>query len=1022
MATKPKKLMTWSLRVTAGDYRHDYEQYGNKITSIGLHEWDVDGHGKISMYKPLPAENKIDGVYMDGVWVDATTHDRYAKNIYGSYTNTLFPVYIEPDMKRWRHIEYYMQFVLFKPEVNSKIFDNIEISPGVFVQDQLIANMKEVVKRFRKDKDGNDLGYTGIEIDCEGSFSESKWNSRNGDDVKYINLLKRIKNEVIIDSNPDMKLRVNAHAMWGDGTPDYFRFNNYRLFADSVDKNGNKLIDEIQLMSYDFAWNGSAPGPSTPLWWYTDIANWCRENFDPAFNPNAKLTIDHVYLGGAGYGRRWSIHDEDNFGSSVTYRNLVDWQNGYYIHNRDGVMADQDFVPQNAFNDPASDNQIMYPHMYDYIKARYFVMPESQGQQTARLSEYNTIEFATSYSKNQHVKFIGVHSVAGEVGISEPTTNITDANWKSLKRSETVTMDIEGSLKDFQAYYTYRIPYLPNSDGTACVKSSQPENKLTYTVTVPRAGRYQIAGIVSFPFYGNTKLSGFINGTTQWMIGEILPDYYPMMFKACHTWNMGYFDLNAGVNEITVEGYLTFHGTIIFGFVVADEIETEVIGGYMLASPSVNQFKKRDGSLAKLPNKLSFTSEVLKQAPRPVIMWEDYIRQFLNDPVVRGTNADGSLMTEDQKDHTNAGLTATTYYKYNGQKTDWGGGTILGTNSKGQADCYAIVENGFSQGFWDVILDEDETECAHFFPGDPRGGGVNSGQLVLNYTFQELNTSVEVQFKVKSGRHVGIRFATEGPGDGYLFLLDYQTQTLNVIDENTNTTIKSVELGDRAVNYGDRITLRSVVNNGRGFFYLGNLDLFQGSIALPNIKPGGMGFYAYNAEVYLYMMSLRSTSRWETLERFSLIYTDDQGQEQEVKLGELNRPGITRDEYGYLNYSGFNEYNTREILYDDQGNPYRKDISLDYVFEPVTIPTFQGKKDIKIKLTDAGLWYKLLYIGDGEGMSILYAGDNESLNRAMNISVYEYGCKGVGLWALGQADPRLFETLPDVVAWYPAPE
>jgi spore germination protein YaaH len=76
------------------------------------------------------------------------------------------------------------------------------------------------------------------------------------------------------------------------------------------------------------------------------------------------------------------------------------------------------------------------------------------------------------------------------------------------------------------------------------------------------------------------------------------------------------------------------------------------------------------------------------------------------------------------------------------------------------------------------------------------------------------------------------------------------------------------------------------------------------------------------------------------------------------------------------------------------------------------------RKDVQVKLTDAGLWYKMLYIGDAEGMSIMYTGDAESFNKAMNIAVYDYNCKGIGLWVLGQADPRIYEVLPDVVPWH----
>jgi spore germination protein YaaH len=1029
--TNDKKLLTWSLRVTADDYRHDYEEYGNKITSIGLHEWDIDGSGKIAMYKKNPVKwNSTDDpdpvnapnwgyyktTYVDtnGVtqpgWIDATTFDRYKKNSFGSYSETLFPNYIEPDMKRWDHIEYFMQFVIFTPDVVTKVLDSQT------VQDTLIANMKTVISRFRKDQNGVDLGYTGIEMDIEGSFSDSKWDSRSGDDDKYIAFLKRIKNEVIIDANPDFKLRINAHAMWNEGFPDYYRFHNYKLFAESKDKNGHQLFDEVQIMSYDFAWSGSAPGPSTPIYWLEEICVWVDTCFNPAKNPKAVCTLEDVWIGGAGYGRRWGIYSDDNWGTSVTYRNLIDWQNGYYITNRDsdtGEMADQDFIPLNAFNDPVSDNQIMYPGIYDYLKAKHFETPLSMGQITARLSEYNGIQYTTAYSKNQHVTFTNVRGMTGRVGINEPKdTNGVLAYGGKIKLGQTAELDLDGTIYEFQGYRTVKRPYKPLNG--VCQLSDQPETILTYTVNVPSAGSYDLVAVVSFPFFGQSKLGGRVNGssTTFTIGGDGAPDYYPMMIKGVHVWDMGNFNLVAGDNTITIEGPLCEHGSIIYGFVACDSCTTEVIGGYLNGSPNIKQYKKRDGSPAKLPNQLVFTSEVLQQSPRPVIMWEDFLKQWLNDDTVRGKKPDGSgtYYTESEKTVYNAGLQATTYYQVKTLSGDDGSGTTLQTQSDGSVICVDPNGYGYSQGFWDVVLDADDNVVTQFKPGDARGGGVTSGQLMLNYKFRTVNVSVQAQFNVKSGDKVGIRFGSAGVGDGYLFLLDYKTQMISVIYETDGTIVASVSLGDHTVAYGDRITLEIKVNNGQGRFTIGDLNLFpQVTLSLPNMKQGSMGFYSNNAEVDLFMLSLRTTERWETLERFELMV---EGQAPQP-LGEIDRPGITRDQFGFLMYSGLNELNTR--------SPDAKPISLDYIFKPVYFPTFTGKKTVTIKLVDAGLWYKNLYIGDAEGMSITYAGDSESFNKAMNIAVYDTGCKGIGLWVLGQGDPRIYETLPDVVAWHPKP-
>jgi spore germination protein YaaH len=1023
MTAKKKQVMSWTLRIQNDDYRHDYEQYGNKITSIGLHEWDVDASGKIAIYKLNPTKD-ADGYYTS--YTDATTYDRYAPG------RLLFPNYVEPDMKRWPHIEYYMQMVIFGPETVSRLLDSTT------AQDNFISNLKKVVTLFRKDQNGNDLGYTGIEVDCEGSWSDSKWDARVGDDDKYIALLKRIKDEVIIDANPDFKFRINAHAMWGAGVPDYYRFHNYQKFAETKDKNGNAMLDEVQIMTYDFSWSGSAPGPSTPLWWMEDVATWAQKCFDPTYNPKAVCTIDQVYLGGAGYGRRWPIFTEDTYGSSVTYRNMVDWQNGYYMHYLgNGEMADQDFIPQNAFNDPNSDNQIMYNHQYDYYKGKHLKKNTSLGQTTARDSSYNGVEYVTAYSKNQHMKVTGFKACTGVLGVSEPTHNLTITNDstsdKNPKRPETLTVPLGGTDYVFQGYTTVRVPYEPVKDANGnqyCAKRDQPETLLTYTLNAPTAGSYRMVAVVSFPFYGWTKLGGYVNGSTEFKIGgDLIPDYYPMMFKGGHVWDMGTFDLNAGANTIVVDGTKSIPGTVIMGFFICDSVELEVIGGYLNATPEIRQYKRRDGSPAKAPENLVFTNETLQQSPRPVIMWEDYFSQYVSDTAVQGTS-----LQESEKNPKTAGLTAITYYKYAGVKQDIGGGTeeqwdgdFNKTSGTALTACYASVDNGFSQGFWGVES-TDGVAYARFKPGDPKNGDVTSGQLVLNYTYQVTNISAECQFKAMSGNRAGVRFASTGPGTGYIFAIDYSTQIVSLFYEELGVatkTLASVSLGDRVASYGERMTMRVRVNNGMARCYISNgnwaINPFGADIAVPDMQPGGMGCYATNCDLYLYMVSFGTTERWETLERLSLIVDGT-----EYKLGEINRPGYNRDSWGYLMYSGFNEVETREITgYDSSGNPIRPSISLDYVFKPVTVPTLSEgetalpvRKDVQVKLTDAGLWYKMLYIGDAEGMSIMYTGDAESFNKAMNIAVYDYNCKGIGLWVLGQADPRIYEVLPDVVPWH----
>lgn len=168
------------------------------------------------------------------------------------------------------------------------------------------------------------------------------------------------------------------------------------------------------------------------------------------------------------------------------------------------------------------------------------------------------------------------------------------------------------------------------------------------------------------------------------------------------------------------------------------------------------------------------------------------------------------------------------------------------------------------------------------------------------------------------------------------------------------------------------------------------------------------------------------------MEKFE-IEVDGEVQE----FGRINRTGYAYDEFGYLIYSGLDEKETRDdvfgvdwdwvrnsdgsIYYDSDGKPIKREfneqsgVSLDYEVTVLDWDGWQGAKDIKIRLVDAGVWFGELLVGDEEGMSIIWAGDAWSFLDVMNIAVNDYGAKGIGLWAMGQEDPKIWEMIPNVV-------
>src|SRR5699024_7132528 len=405
------------------------------------------------------------------------------------------------------------------------------------------------------------------------------------------------------------KMRFNAYAMWGNQTPYYYRFHNYKMFAESTARDGKATIDEIQLMTYDFAWSGSSAGASTPIWWFRNVAEWCRECFDPRHNPNAKLTIDNLFFGAAGYGNRWGMHDQDAVkrGTIVTFRNLLGWQNGLYRHyhteTENGgtvyVYHDQPYLFQAAIQDPESKNEVMYPHVYDRFEPKYVDVKEKDGgSKTATVGTYNGLDYATSYFKDQHPIWTNVHDIAnvpskvsGKAFASVPekegletdypphypdlrkhdkNMNPDDVNFRHLVKS------VDGRDEVFVVYYTLNRLYFPatNADGSlVCILEDEPEGSIEYTVNVPSSGNYRVVALTNFSWYTQAEIGGTINGQSFSVGGDKMPEWYPFILSGSHWVDCGRFSFSSGKNKLIVRGGNSASNTPLYGFVVCDDFE-----------------------------------------------------------------------------------------------------------------------------------------------------------------------------------------------------------------------------------------------------------------------------------------------------------------------------------------------------------------------------------------------------------------------------------------------------------------
>jgi spore germination protein YaaH len=215
-----------------------------------------------------------------------------------------------------------------------------------------------------------------------------------------------------------------------------------------------QFLDHISIMSYDFAWGGSAPGPISPRWWLEEVYDWASSQVDPA----------KISMGLPCYGRSWFIHrypirTEDQYeyrGSSAYYytaRNLLD---GTWITSSDSVNpagdGDQPHVGWLAYRDADSGCPMAYPHVYDWTEPDGF-----SSQSGMKFFEWNGHKYAVRYSLP-----------SGDPLYSVADNTVTDGHVDYVFAPRAVR-DVNGAWAGPQDGYTLTVELLKRNPDSATI-------------------------------------------------------------------------------------------------------------------------------------------------------------------------------------------------------------------------------------------------------------------------------------------------------------------------------------------------------------------------------------------------------------------------------------------------------------------------------------------------------------------------------------------------------------------------
>ncbi len=276
----------------------------------------------------------------------------------GNVRQTFDPAKLDPYRKKWPHIRFWLCFMNHGV---ASIFTALQQSATARAN---LAGQLGAVLDARP-------WLVGVDIDLE----------RGGSDVVGA---ERVFKAVADMAHARGKLASAAlPALTASGSIGGEHWVRYRELG--------AMLDHVAVMSYDFAWAGSAPGPISPWWWMRTVYDWAASQIPPH-----KLS-----MGVPAYGRMWRLHDYPESlttryrgSSTATYAGAQLWLDGSWVIDHPTDPDPQPHIGWLAFRDPADPAPWAWIHAYDAFDALDYVPGTASGVVEA---SFNGRSYLTRY-------------------------------------------------------------------------------------------------------------------------------------------------------------------------------------------------------------------------------------------------------------------------------------------------------------------------------------------------------------------------------------------------------------------------------------------------------------------------------------------------------------------------------------------------------------------------------------------------------------------------------------------------
>lgn len=261
----------------------------------------------------------------------------------GSLTQTFNPALLDPYRAKWPHLRFWL---CFRNDGIASIFAALQGSASA--RATLVSQLGGVLDAYP--------WLYGIDIDLERGGSNT-----TGAELVF---------QAVADGAHAKGKKVSAAlpALTASGSIGGENWVRYAQLG--------AMLDHISVMSYDFAWAGSAPGPISPWPWMTEVYNWAASQIAP----------DKLSMGVPAYGRMWRLHDyPENLAytyrgsSTASYAGARLWLDGTWVIDHPTDPDPQPHIGWLAYRDPADPSPWAWIHTYDVMAGQDYIAGTAKG-------------------------------------------------------------------------------------------------------------------------------------------------------------------------------------------------------------------------------------------------------------------------------------------------------------------------------------------------------------------------------------------------------------------------------------------------------------------------------------------------------------------------------------------------------------------------------------------------------------------------------------------------------------------